>query len=27
VVPGVGRVEAAKPFERYRELGGLIYNG
>jgi tRNA(Arg) A34 adenosine deaminase TadA len=27
VVPGVGRVEAATPFERYRELGGLIYNG
>ena len=27
VVPGVGRDEAVKPFERYRELGGLIYNG
>lgn len=27
VVAGVGRVEAAKPFRRYRELGGLIYNG
>jgi tRNA(Arg) A34 adenosine deaminase TadA len=27
IVPGVGRVEAAKPFARYRELGGLIYNG
>lgn len=26
VVSGVGRVEAARPFARYRELGGLIYN-
>jgi tRNA(Arg) A34 adenosine deaminase TadA len=27
VVPGVGRNEAVKPFQRYREIGGLVYNG
>ena len=27
VVPGAGQVKATRPFERYRELGGLIYNG
>lgn len=27
VVRGVCRAEAQRPFERYRELGGVIYNG